>query len=165
MGIKVSYSENSENLFMHSIYLGSLWPSWLGRSYLFSLQRQPVLHWRLARKRWGRNLQIADNWGCPGGGSCKCFKINISMHYNDNLIWYQAAHLQGALGAGLGLMVRIPFSSSVFLSSGILINFTFWPRICTFTCFPGSDERLDFQLGILVTAEVSGGHFNPTIRF
>ena len=27
-----------------------------------------------------------------------------------------------------------------------------------------STVKVDFQLGILVTAEVSGGHFNPTIR-
>ena len=62
------------------------------------------------------------------------------------------SHLQGALGAGLGLMVRLQKKMFLLCSKGLLVFLAL-----TLTFF--------LQLGILVTAEVSGGHFNPTIRF
>ena len=64
------------------------------------------------------------------------------------------SHLQGALGAGLGLMVRLQKKMffALQLRQGLLV-------------FLALTLASLLQLGILVTAEVSGGHFNPTIRF
>ena len=62
------------------------------------------------------------------------------------------SHLQGALGAGLGLMVRLQKKMFLLCSIGLLV-------------FLALTLAFFLQLGILVTAEVSGGHFNPTIRF
>ena len=60
--------------------LGSLWPSWLERSSLFSLQKQQGLHWRPAPKRWERErifLSTASFLNCTFCKFGKLWKLHI----------------------------------------------------------------------------------------
>ena len=58
-------------------------------------------------------------------------------------------------------MVRILSFPGTFNFSLLCLVFISCLSLFLLLCF---QIRFDFQLGILVTAEVSGGHFNPTIR-
>ena len=56
--------------------------------------------------------------------------------------------------------------SKRFLTGAFFITMLYYwsDRLLHEIHFIVSTVKVDFQLGILVTAEVSGGHFNPTIR-
>ena len=78
----------------------------------------------------------------------------FSMTVQAALDGGSVSHLQGALGAGLGLMVR--------LQKKMFFALQHRQELLVFLALTLASL---LQLGILVTAEVSGGHFNPTIRF